>query len=284
MIKLNGSVIDFTSFPNKETCFKFKYDLVDGDFNEIIFKYENDSDLVKLMFLKGELDLTCPSADNLLIIAYMPYSRLDRFEEGVSFTLRHVMNFINGLNFKSIAVIEPHSDVTCGGLKNSIPFNLTEKLFKEAISTGELEFDVDKDFVCYPDATAHKRYSKMGNYRPVIGMKDRDFLTGHIKNLDLHLPWEVRELLLPLSKKHVIIVDDLCSKGGTFIMTAKKLKLFGAAKVSLVVAHCEQTILEGEIFKSDLIDKVITSNTIINQDMVDGIEKIHVANFEDFVK
>ena len=89
MIKLNGTELVFKTFPNGET-------LVDGDAitalmaeqNTLAFKYENDSDLIKLMFVKQYLDSRKVHAD--LTIAYMPYSRMDRIEGASVFTLKYV--------------------------------------------------------------------------------------------------------------------------------------------------------------------------------------------------
>jgi ribose-phosphate pyrophosphokinase len=60
----------------------------------------------------------------------------------------------------------------------------------------------------------------------------------------------------------VLIVDDICSRGGTFVHTAKALKDAGAANVYLYITHCERTIFNGEIFSSGLIEKVFTTNSI----------------------
>jgi phosphoribosylpyrophosphate synthetase len=61
-----------------------------------------------------------------------------------------------------------------------------------------------------------------------------------------------------------LIVDDCCSRGGTFVHSSKLLKrsepakfLPGAKKVFLMVAYCENTIFEGELF--DHIDMMYIS-------------------------
>ena len=52
---------------------------------------------------------------------------------------------------------------------------------------------------------------------------------------------------------------------------ASQLKKLGAKSVSLVVTHCENTIFDGDIFKTDLIDKVITSDSIVDKDSIDSM-------------
>jgi ribose-phosphate pyrophosphokinase len=68
---------------------------------------------------------------------------------------------------------------------------------------------------------------------------------------------------LPEPGFKVIIIDDLCSKGGTFILSAEKLKAVGAAEVYLIVAHCEEAVSQGKILESDLITKVFTTDSIL---------------------
>jgi len=45
-------------------------------------------------------------------------------------------------------------------------------------------------------------------------------------------------------KRNVIMVDDLCAFGGTFIGGARALELAGIKAGSLVVAHCENSIYQ----------------------------------------
>lgn len=281
MIKLNNVEIDFKMFPNKEKKVLIdEYMISPSGNNKIIFKWEGDEDLISLMFVKRWIDGVLPRQTNELLIAYMPYSRMDRVEDEC-FTLKYVCEIINAMSFDFITVIEPHSDVTIALLNNATAFEMSKALFEEAISTCIVDFNVEDDFVCYPDATAHKRYSKMGDYNEVIGMKDRDFTTGWIKNLDLFIPGSKS-----LHGKNVIIIDDLCSKGGTFIMTAKELRARGAKSVTLVVAHCEESILEGEILNTDLIDKVFTTNTMTTHEQAGKHAtsgKMYIANFVEYI-
>lgn len=75
----------------------------------IKLKFENDEDITHLIFLKGHLDEN--KAKTKLIIGYMPYSRMDRTEGMRVFTLKYLCKIINSLNFESVEIYEPHSDV-----------------------------------------------------------------------------------------------------------------------------------------------------------------------------
>lgn len=255
VILLNGFALEFKLFPNGET-------LVDGDqilnhakdHNVITFKYENDSDLIKLMFVKNYLD--DQNFKSSLMIYYMPYSRMDRVEGSSVFTLKYVSNFINSLCFEKVTLIEPHSDVSLALINKSTGRYPSIELLDKVIS--EVDFNPDVDYLFFPDAGAQKRYSKVKGYKQLVGFKVRDFQTGEIKKLDIVGRVENKGF-------KVIIVDDLCSYGGTFIMSAEKLKEIGASEIYLLVGHCEKSIFKGKILETDLIDKVFTTNTILDQ-------------------
>ena len=122
-------------------------------------------------------------------------------------------------------------------------------------------------FLVYPDAGAEKRYSKQINYNKILtASKERDFKTGRIKSLNISGNTEVNKGFT------AVIVDDLCSKGGTFILTAEKLREIGAKDIYLVVTHLEDTIFDGEILKTDLIKKIYTTDSILSRDS----EKIEI--------
>ncbi|WMT39307.1 hypothetical protein RE628_17800 [Paenibacillus sp. D2_2] len=63
----------------------------------------------------------------------------------------------------------------------------------------------------------------------------------------------------------MIIVDDLCSYGDNFIDNASILREVGAAEVYLLVIHTEDSIFKGNIFTSNVIDKVYTTNTLLSE-------------------
>lgn len=259
MIKINGKEITFETFPNGETKMNEQVILESLTFvsqketvANITFKYENDADLMKLMFVKKFLDKRFVLTK--LKILYMPYSRMDRSVDGSAFTLRYVTDFLNYLSFDEVIVCEPHSEVTTNMLYDSKEHLTTPILLEKAMK--ELNWGED-DFIMFPDAGASKRYKglfKADNI--IVGKKSRDFETGRITGLELESKTPITS-----KSKRVIIADDLSSYGGTFVRSAEKLREFGFEKVYLVVSHAEDAILKGELFEH--IDKVFTTNSIL---------------------
>ena len=121
--------------------------------------------------------------------------------------------------------------------------------------------------VFYPDEGAMKRYSEEINMPYAFGIKKRDWETGRILGLDITNEYFVKG-------KDILIVDDICSRGGTFYHSAKALKEAGANKIYLYVTHCENTILKGEVLTSGLIEKVYTTGSIFTKEH----EKVEVMD------
>lgn len=258
MIKLNGNVINFKQFPNNEVMLDVTVlNYCKEDFAQsIMFRFDNDSTLMHLFLLKSFLtDNGFKDID--LVISYMPYSRMDRLSDSYVFSLKYISNFINSMKFSRVFVAESHSDVTPALLDRAINIILVEALLKNAVEN--IGFDPEVDYIYFPDVTAEKRYSKYCKEYPnqLIGMKDREFGTGHINGIKV-----IGEIKGDTPK--IIMIDDLCSKGGTFIGGAKALKEMGAGEIFLVVAHCENTIFQGIVLEGEYIEHVFTTNSIID--------------------
>ena len=78
-------------------------------------------------------------------------------------------------------------------------------------------------------------------------------------------PWE--------KDKNILIVDDICSRGGTFYYSAKALKEYGVGDIYLYVSHLENSVHDGDMIKSGLIKKVFSTNSIYRKKIgADGLE------------
>lgn len=250
MILFNDVPIIVKKFPNGETIIE-KKEIQMGfkdDKNRITLFYESDADLFQLLFLKKAVWFPVE-----LHIPYFPYSRMDRKNDDYSFTLTALSKYLNLLEFSKVFVYEPHSDVTPALLNHCTTVSVMEKLLSKT------DFNPELDYVLYPDAGAQKKYSDVIKApHELIGFKKRDFTTGKITELKVLEPSGVRAL-----NARVFIIDDLCSKGGTFVMAADKLREMGFSEINLVVAHCEKTIMDGKIFSNwDKIQNVYTTNSI----------------------
>ena len=257
MILLNGKELQFTTFPNGET--KFDDDAVNEiiwtmDFCNVEVKYESDTDLIQLMFLKKHIDKVPRQV--ILTMKYFPYSRMDRSVDNSVFTLKYVAEFINDLNFYKVNVVESHSDVTTALLDRVRNF---DTISKELAYQIMLNFKLQPRQTCiyFPDATAEKRYGKFFPEMKLLkGLKHRNFKTGEIESLEIIGGMD-------LSDYDVIMVDDLCSRGNTFYYGALELEKLGAKNMYLAVTHCEDTIEKGKLLGMDCIKKIYTTDSLL---------------------
>ena len=186
-----------------------------------------------------------------LYMPYIPNARMDRPDkEGKRvFTLKYFAEIINSLNFGKVIVLDPHSTVSTA-LINNLEV-LDPKKYLDIVLD---EIDTSNLLMYYPDEGSMKRYSKLIQRPHAFGVKVRDFMTSKIECYCI----EGEEV----EGKDILIVDDICSKGGTFCYAAKQLKDCGAKHIYLYITHCENHILNGDVLKGDLIEKVFTTNSI----------------------
>ena len=174
------------------------------------------------------------------------------------FTLKWFAEFINTLDFDDVLVDDPHSNVSAA-LLDRVKVYDAQPHIQKALD----KLDDKNVLLCYPDEGAAKRYSSQAGREYVFCIKHRDWRTGKIERLELTSPEKVTD-------RNVLIVDDICSRGGTFTFTAKALKEAGANEVYLYVTHCENTIHSGTVLTDGLISRVFTTDSIYrgNSEMI----------------
>lgn len=250
MLKYNGNEVTLNHFPDGTLL--VKETVANTDRAVITWLYENNEEMVALYFLTKHLQAKGVK-EIALELPYIPNARQDRVKapEDV-FTLKYFAEFVNGLGFSEVTVLDPHSYVSealFDNLKIRTPKSYVEQVLKKlGLKENVLLF--------FPDEGAMKRYSSMFELPYVFGIKKRNWTNGEILGLDVTGRTEL------IKGSTVLIVDDICSRGGTFYHSAKALKELGASCVYLYISHCENTILEGEILTTDLIEKVYTTNSI----------------------
>jgi len=222
MLKLNGLKITPTIFPDK-TSQVWKIPLPD-DYNApitIYWEFESESEfmhlaqLVNLLRYSGYFTIS-------LYMPYLPYGRQDKnMSNNSTFALSTFARLINSLDILEITVIDAHSDSykLIKRCKNIYPE-------KEIGKVLEL---VDPHILAFPDTGACVRYSSHFQYPVVVGHKVRNQETGYIEKYDI-------DGSNPKGRD-VLIIDDICDGGMTFILLAKELLNHGARSVNLYTTH-----------------------------------------------
>lgn len=278
MIYVSCANLSLTKFPVGETKIVLDDFLTDKDKYTIRWYYESDSDIFTVIALKDYIDSMKPNARVFLDIPYLPYARMDRTDKE-AFTLKTFAKLINQCGFEKVKVQDIHSNVSLALIDRVENVNWT--------SYDPLAWKITSDVVVvYPDATAEKRYSKEINkpFGSILCIKDRDFDTGKIKSiipvtdLDPNKDW---------SNTKFIMVDDLCSYGGTFDLAINEIrKTFKTAQhFELVVGHLEKSYLSGKLKDNPYFKELWTKKTLGWQFGLSDLEceelrsnKVHIFN------
>lgn len=265
MIRVNGKIVEQNRFFDGTLSLKFDSNIERGCYTEygefyqnknyIEWLYDSDSEIFTIMSI---VDIIRRNGGEYisLTIPYLCNSRMDRIKSPTeNFSLKVFANWLNSLNLNEVRVMNVHSNVS-EALINNIVSELPEYDVMRVIN------EYRPDVIFFPDEGACKRYSDMvaiknSNLPITFGIKKRDWKTAEIKGLDVIGGEHVQG-------KRVLIVDDICSQGGTFKFSSIKLKELGATDVALYVTHCEDNIQTGDLLKTDLISKIYTTDTILH--------------------
>lgn len=272
MITVNGNKLKVVTFPNGERTIALQKETKMFNTATVYWKYENDGEFVLLNQLADVLKNLRVEHVSCLV-AYMPYSRMDRRMGNHPFSLEVVANMLPSSSIWDYSVVEPHSEVTNNKLRYASPHYVTVDLVNDLIN----ESDNSKRVVVFPDKGARERYKGKldmgtdGDSWMFYGEKQRDE-QGNIISLALFESKTESKVTVEdpdfLRGYDVIIADDLTSYGGTFIRCAKILKELGAKDITLVVAHAEKSVLKGDLFEH--IEHLVTTDSIISQEDVDA--------------
>lgn len=217
-----------------------------------------------------------------LNLPYFPGARQDRVcEPGEAFNCKIYAKLLQTLNFNQITCFDPHSDVTYAVLDEyNVKLIDNSNFVREAIRAylgHPQHLNLNQLItIISPDAGANKKIFKLAKTLPwnnievVRADKIRDTKTGKITGTkvfvdELDKNGQMLEFG-PLENRTVFVIDDICSKGGTFMALAKELKVgHGVEKVILIVSHYEGTA-DINSLKESGIDKVYTFNHLGDYD------------------
>ena len=262
MIQYNGKCVELKHFPDGTLLVKENVEKAERAV--LRWRFESNEEMVALYFLTKHLR-TKGVERIVLELPYIPNARQDRVKVAEDvFTLKYFAEFINSLGFEEVVVLDPHSYVSealIDRIRIRTPKEYVAQVIEKLGGTENL-------LLFFPDEGAMKRYSAMFDLPYVFGIKKRDWSTGEILGLEAAGRTEL------IAGSRILIIDDICSKGGTFFHSAKALKALGAGEIFLYVSHCENTILQGEIPATDWITRVYTTDSIFTGTH----EKITVLN------
>lgn len=260
MLKLNGKIVELNHFP--DGTLRMDIDVFEPsdyrEFYRINWKFENNEELVGLIYLVKHIRRFTKNSPIILYMNYIPNARMDRVKNNNDvFTLKYFSEIINSLNFNDVVVCDPHSSVS-EALINNIRISSIEPLITSILKR------IGEDIIIYfPDNGAAKKYEDLfKGFKTVYGIKHRDWRTGQIQGL------EVITNGIDLEGKTVLMWDDIVSYGGSMYYGALKLKELGVNKIYAYVTHTENSILDKEkgklikLLEDGTVEKLFTTDSL----------------------
>ncbi len=240
-------------------------DLNRKEYYRVICKIANPTDLFLLAQLGDVLKRQEVEFD--LVITYLMSMRMDRVLEFTRpFSLKIVTNIINSIEPKYVRIIEPHSNKSLS-LTNGC-YGITNTKF--------LDLRTNNTRICFPDDGAKTRYSNLVYQSECFVLDKHRDTNGSITGMLIkETPQDLNNM------EEILVVDDLCDGGRTFIEAAKLLKEnYPNVKLTLFITHAVN--INGLRAVAQVYDKVYYADTYRKWEGLDAFN-IEVIPYESLV-
>lgn len=258
MITINGRSLPIpTTFPDNTTqIWQLPEGVIHPFENEVVWWFEQEIELYYLQQLKLLIDFEVSRLDGLRInnhlhIPFLPAARQDKpVSNDSTFALLAMAQVINSQNWDRVTSFDTHNPKVASWYIRRFE-NIQPKL----------DICIYYDKIIFPDVGAYERYFhilKRGYPklldRVVVCRKVRDQSSGKILSFEK----DCGPNLEPSDE--VIVIDDLCDGGATFIILADTLLGDSVKNSTLYTSHGLYS--KGVKTLLSKYDKLITSDTL----------------------
>ena len=229
------------------------------EFSDVLkFRINSYTDLWTLRQIKDVCDYNKQEV-NLHIACLLDAQADRRFNPDESSGLKLVCEFINSMKFKSVSVFHPHNPEVVEALLDNVTIIDNSKFITEVIRHYNFytTSTLDELILMSTDAGGFKPLMKLADKLQWDGevygaSKSRKYVDGKSK-----LVQEIDRQ--DFGGKDILIVDDMCVYGGTFVGLANMLRERNCGKLFLAISHLSVEMPLPSLFT--LYDKVFTTNS-----------------------
>lgn len=189
----------------------------------------SSDDVMSLLMLTDAIRRQVPATPIDLNLPYVPYARQDRVcNPGEALAAKVFCQLINAQGYATVTILDPHSDVV-PALLDCVRVVDASVPLRSVVDRAEFANGIT---LLAPDAGARKRVlglaKKLGIESVVFAEKVRCTKTGAITGVSVpdNLP-----------DQPVLVVDDICDGGRTFLELAAVLRKVSAQPLYLYVTH-----------------------------------------------
>ena len=230
-----------TFFPaGTSQVWKLPEDLFSATSILIHWNFSEEREIFHLAQLMDLIRTVNPNTRVVLDVPFFPYGRQDKdISNESTFARSTFLKYLLSLGFDQIHTLDVHSvapGVTSREPKAAIDgtFKMIEQNYGPIVAT------------CFPDVSAWNRYNRLfdpwvsDSLIALVIVKDREASTGEITSvkLDPRSIWQNKVVEFSAITGNILIVDDICDGGRTFVEAAKLLRnACPEAKIHLYTTH-----------------------------------------------
>lgn len=251
MIKINGLTVKSFKFSGGEVNPRLPEGLKAGDMNIIAWLQSSDN-IMELLLVIDAIQHKFGIVDIYLTIPYFPYARQDRVcSIGEAIGL-DVMAKLLPQNLRGLKVYDLHNE------NRKMPIYTKVDMVKQL----DIARIVDPGFnehtiLVAPDAGAIEKTKEIAEFYDVpwiLCVKHRDPETGQLSGFGVDTQGVEAE------GKHLLVVDDICDGGGTFLGLGAELWKLKPKSLSLYVTH--GLFSKGFVELLQMYNNIYTTDTI----------------------
>lgn len=251
MVTINNELFPSEYFLNQEAI--YKKTTLNPDGNTITMKFEDNRDITNMImaaaYIRDELGEDTPI---ILDMPYVPYSAMDREINDQIFSLKLFGKEIERLGFKKVIVLDPHNQEVLEQYVSNIQYLDINRYTSRVID------EFKPDIIFFPDKGAMIKYPSIVDTQGITvmhGNKKRALAErGRLATYEVITNGE------DITGKRILIIDDICRKGGTFVWAGGELKKLGVADIALYISHCEACIFDGNLLDDNSPVSIIYTN------------------------
>lgn len=175
-----------------------------------------------------------------------------RFKHNQPHSLKLVLGFLNNLKADFI-VFHPHNSEVVEALLDNVVIIDNSDFIKKVLK----EVDTSNLVLMSSDA---------GGFKPLMKLCENIYWEGEVYSASKSRSYinGISKLIQQIDRqdfggKDILIIDDICVKGGTFLGLSKMLKERNIGKIYLAVSHLTLPVISKEL--SDSFDMIFTSDS-----------------------
>lgn len=229
------------------------YVLINDFPSHITFRINQYSDLWVLKQIKDVYDFNKVPL-SITIPCLLDAQADRRFSPRQPHGLKLICDFINSLNFRDVSVFHPHNPEVVESLINNVTI-----IDNSSFVSGVLSDFIGRNY------NITLMSSDAGGFKPLIKTAEKIGWSGDIYSASKGRIYDgiSSSMVQQIDRddfngNDIVIIDDLCVFGGTFVGIANLLKNKNAGKLYLIVSHITVEKVKGEL---SIFDAIYTTNS-----------------------